>query len=474
MGTNAYVSALPVFDDQKLSMRMDFRVIASDETVSSAAPPEDRDRSTDARPQPSTELLMPDMGIFKDRFALVVSRHVFDGWVLQPSPCCAAASVAGAANAALGLPHDDELALSHAHIAALYHAMLADQTRKKTEVVARLLGIDSIEPALEALRAQLRAEGRSLGGRKEEGCKAKEAMARLRVLCEDAMCAEDGDHIGGAGGAQVAWGTCITTDAEAEAQMWAALSEVLPPLPLVSTGAGCEDDEDDENVAENLLHHEVGTVSGGGFGVKVRSELKTLLTKLGGHEQLTPSNERPSTWAIGNWGMHSAVRALRGPAFEEGDAVFSVASESDPRLASLRANAAESGRAALCSLLRCRTLVGQRCKGQAAPPPIVLRKADDDGAIEAAWVALKAAFSQPRCCLILHQKGHYALVFAMREWVEDTVGDGMTAEPPRRVRELLTCRKGQRPTLWVDWTEVHGFIAGWSGYAIMEVSAVPP
>ena len=52
-----------------------------------------------------------------------MSRHAFDGWVTQPSPCCAGASVAGAANAALGLAHDDLAALSHAHVNALYHSM---------------------------------------------------------------------------------------------------------------------------------------------------------------------------------------------------------------------------------------------------------------------------------------------------------------------------------------------------------------
>lgn len=464
-----YVNALPVFCEETGAMRMSFRYNSWPDDQPNAPPEEpvdDRDVTADPRPQPTAAYLLPDMTVFKDRFSLTLSRHVFDGWVSQPSPCCGAASVAGAANAALGLPHDAPAALNTWHVVGLYHAMLSSQAAKKAEAVARLIGVESIEPAIEALRAELHAEGRSLGGRKELGCKAKEAMLRLRALAEDGGGRSDDGR----------------ASPDAEAQMWSALWEVLHLVAQGSGakgGEGCEDGEDEENVLDNNVreggdglcgegNRAHGGCGGGGdgFGVKVRSELKALLNKLSGVEQLAPSVVRPSTWAIGNWGMHSAVRALRGPAFDGENDVYSDAD--DPRLASLRAEEGARGRAELCSRLRCRTLVQQKCKGQAAPPPIQLRKADDDEAVEAAWAALKAAFSEPHTALILHQKGHYALIYAMREWVEeDETGQ------PRRVRELLSCRKGQRPTLWIDWTEVHGFITGWSGYAIIEVSAVP-
>ena len=71
----------------------------------------DRDHADVPRPQPTTELLLPEgwPATFHDRFSLLVSRHAFDGWAAQPSPCCGAASVAGACNAALGLAHDAPL-----------------------------------------------------------------------------------------------------------------------------------------------------------------------------------------------------------------------------------------------------------------------------------------------------------------------------------------------------------------------------
>ena len=242
--------------------------------------------------------------------------------------------------------------------------------------------------------------------------------------------------------------------------------------------------------------------SAAAFHAKVRSELQAALRKLERLEQIAPHVDRPSTWAIGNWGMHAAVRALRGPAFDAYNTVYSA--ELDHRLISLRESTLLATRAELCSRLRCRTLVCQQCKGQTSPPPIQLRKTDDEEAIEAAWAGLSEAFSEPNRSLILHQRGHYSLIFAMREWVEDCdvkptqhnpsdavedrgeqvhvrgmhdkdgLGDKHeVAQRRRHVRELLTCRKGQRPTLWVDWAEVHASITGWSGYAIIEISAVP-
>ena len=61
------------------------------------APVELDQDADDKRVLPTTELLLPAWpSAFSDRFSLVVSKRAFHGWVRQPSPCCAAASVAGA------------------------------------------------------------------------------------------------------------------------------------------------------------------------------------------------------------------------------------------------------------------------------------------------------------------------------------------------------------------------------------------
>ena len=111
--------------------------------------------------------------------------------------------------------------------------------------------------------------------------------------------------------------------------------------------------------------------------------------------------------------------------------------------------------------LRARTLMSQRVKGLPAPP-IVVKASDGEAEIEAAWDALKLAFGKERSAMIMHHKNHYALVFALRDYCD--LADG------RLVREVLTARKGQRPTAWVPYSEIHGLLAGWAGYAIIEVS----
>ena len=296
----------------------------------------DRDHADVPRPQPTTELLLPEAwpAAFHDRFSLIVSRHVFDGWAAQPSPCCGAASVAGACNAALGLAHDAPLALTHLHVAALYHRQLMEKAAKCEGAAARLLGLPTLMPAVDALRAALQQDGLSLGGRKEKACKGKAALLRLRALCEEhvaqapaaaeaqAPAAAEAATTPAEAEAEVAATPAegvpgVPAAAEAEQQMWAALWEVLQPVrgavlgevgPASSQaqaqggaaeGEGGPEGEEEEKEEE--------AAAGDGFGAKVRTELKALLSRLGGAEQLAAAQPRLCTYFVGNWGMHSAL-----------------------------------------------------------------------------------------------------------------------------------------------------------------------
>lgn len=42
------------------------------------------------------------------------------------------------------------------------------------------------------------------------------------------------------------------------------------------------------------------------------------------------------------------------------------------------------------------------------------------------------------------------------------------------MRQILTARKGQRPSAWLDFGEVREVMLGWDGYKIMCVSAAVP
>ena len=498
---------------------------AATETAAEKLDEVERDKDSNAeRTQPTPELLWPKDG-FKDRFSLTVSRRVFDGWVTQPSPCCAAASVAGACNIVLGLRamNEADAPLSHSDVAAIMHGMISEHLAKRHASVCRLLGVPSCEPAFDALRANLAAEGRSLGGQKELGCKPKEALERLRLVCVEQMAKEAAAAAAATAGSD---GACTPSEPN---RLWVALLECLPEAPAAAAPAGapasapdCEEEQEEEEEEETLLSGGKGGGTGAdNFGLKVRKELKTLINKLTGSEQLGPQAARLHTSMIGNWGIRGAIKELSEAAYLRSldprlkklqqwhaeatgdgangpptsavavmaDAPVPVASvelsekENESAQPSERseapsaaegaclggstedaaAGAAASGAVALIrglATVRAKTLMSKRIKGAPAPP-ITVKANDGEKEIDDAWQAFKVAFGREGTALIVHHKNHYSLVFALREWTE---AEGTA------VREVLTARKGQRPTAWVPWDEIHGLIARWAGYAVIQVS----
>ena len=85
--------------------------------------------------------------------------------------------------------------------------------------------------------------------------------------------------------------------------------------------------------------------------------------------------------------------------------------------------------------------------------------------------------------MIFHLRNHYALIFALREWEEESSAFCTTADQEQSVeaktttadskkviiRQALTAKKGQRPSTWIDFEEVREIVLGWEGYKILEI-----
>lgn len=118
------------------------------------------------------------------RFSVSYNMQVILGWVKQPSPCCAAASVAGAWNAIFDLRRSDPQALSHIEVLDIYVDHLITLITNKTAAFGRKLGA-SLAPLLAALNESLEAQGMSLGGK--DGPKRDAQLQLVEGLVKDAI-----------------------------------------------------------------------------------------------------------------------------------------------------------------------------------------------------------------------------------------------------------------------------------------------
>eukprot|EP01033_Poteriospumella_lacustris_P006589 gene6589-4747_t len=150
---------------------------------------------------------------------------------------------------------------------------------------------------------------------------------------------------------------------------------------------------------------------------------KAGLLKLGG--------DKPTTAAIGNWGILEAVSRL-----SEGNM--------------------------LGTTISARLFMGKK-KTSKSKVDVPLSRKDSDATIANQWDTLKGLLMRLDHVLLFHLTNHYALIFASREWWDES------KQMP--VRQLLTARRGQRPTAWITFEEAREIMLGWEGYKIMAISS---
>lgn len=91
---------------------------------------------------------------------------------------------------------------------------------------------------------------------------------------------------------------------------------------------------------------------------------------------------------------------------------------------------------------------------------VELSEGDSDAEQQHQFNRLKSQVMEPKTCVIFHLSNHYALVYGMREWRDE----GGVA-----VREVLTARKGQRPSAWIGFGEVRDLMIRVQSYKMIVV-----
>jgi hypothetical protein len=417
-------------------------------------------------------------------FAMSYNTALLHGWVKQPSPCCAAASVAGAWNALAGRCRNDALAFSYTTVIEALAATLREQIASKRARFERMLGA-ALEPLFAELSSILRAAGRSLGGSKESGAPRAYVLRHIRAIVQqkyDASSAADAASTD-------AFATATASDSDVYARLGelyaaepveqdedpAALvtNDNEDDVPVRSNDADADDSsaavsavpegEDECAIDEELADfNNIATSSNGSSQGRRRSsgtgrtaaaaakpwlwqrDLWELLKQMGGLEKLLAA--RASTAAFGNVGVMRAVDWLS-------ERAAACADTSTDNTTATSSSATER--------VVARLFMGRkRGRGGLDVP---LSPSDSEALIEQQWHALRSAFLTDRQVLLFHLKNHYALVFALREWRQP--GGGWT-------RQLLTSRRGQRPSAWVDFTEARHTMLGWDGYKMLALTRV--
>lgn len=450
------------------------------------------------------------------QLGIFYNRKVFNGWVKQPSPCCGAASVAGAWNALSCFHRKDELAVNHTHVLDIYISMFEDLISKKKTTFERKLGAP-LELLMTRLQKEFTKLGKQIGGAKAIAVTKKDltkcitalAMERYKEKAETKQeCMRPGTAaaagVGTDGGADES--PSITAAAVAAEDMailsFDAVDCVIdllkidgfsfeteqPPdavdatvaVPVVATNAAApasdppiananddhnsdEDEVEDEDVAAQPSSKKSGKAAKWDW----KTELFGIIKSMAGITKLSHPT-KANTAAIGNWGITEATRLL-----------------SESR--------------GLGTYVTCRLFMGKK-KTVKSKVDVPLSHKDDEHTITTQWDALRAHFGRADTVLLFHLKNHYALIFALREWVEyrdvsaafdtasveESVKDAAThagngavpvsslsskAMVAVTVRQILTTRRGQRPSAWIDFAEARQTMIGWEGYKIMAISA---
>lgn len=401
-----------------------------------------------------------------DLFSISVRNAAMRGWVKQPSPCCAASSIAGCFNTVRGLERTDKLngAVDAKDVIAIMDGQLDEDRQAKHASCARILGLKdtAVLSYLERRVGEIQdAKGRPLTSRKKDALKPPDLRLAIREATVRAIA---GGFEGVEESEMELWkaldGMYAAADAAKAAANAPATSEAAVAdeasgggrVPLGATDGnpnpGAAGDEGDEG--EELLSFTCGGTEQSGPVAHQREVHKALVSALQVHiGQLKLRAEHPSTAFFGNGDVLKAVRKM-------GESL----------------GVSVSGR----------NFIGKGLKGKNC---INLDAADTADVQEAQWRALVSELARSDTALLMHMTNHYCMIYATREWAERPApvagGAGSTSTElrgglaeardgaPKPVRQVLSSKPGQRPSRWLDWHDLRKQMLGWAGYKVLAV-----
>ena len=354
------------------------------------------------------------------QFALAYNQAIFDGWVKQSSPACAAASVAGAINALLQRRRGQDDALDQAALVSVLRGVLEDRMETQRYRLECCLGAD-FGPIETALKSSLAGAdpALSLGMKWEKGTKRKTLWQHLRkIVTEHTVSAEDDGQERGVVAEEPA---AAAKGVDSIERLRLAFEQSAAAKAVGRTEEEEEEEGEEESggegsgddVSSRRVHPQSAAAAGASastttstttttatttisstttttttttltttandpcetplttgpppVGAGWRKCINTYLNTLCGYERL--GRERPSTGFFGNWGIAAAVKRV----------------------------ARENGLPVTSGLF-----MGRAAKGTSIE--VKLGPRDSPETIDQQWAKLRDAFMMPNRVLIFHLK----------------------------------------------------------------------
>ena len=195
-------------------------------------------------------------------YRLSKNERALNGWVEQHSPCCAAASIAGAFNALRGVSSSDEAATPASQVLGYLQAQVtAELAEKRAATVAPLCLPDvasmpaAIGLFLSCLELMMSRRGRPLTGRKAEAVGNRELRAALRevafLIPEAADALRDAKELRDSHAAATGSTASNGMSDWAESVLWSRLRMVYEGIGGIGHGGGASTNRGTAHTATN-------------------------------------------------------------------------------------------------------------------------------------------------------------------------------------------------------------------------------